>query len=83
MACPVCRPVVNSCMTRSELMRRLVLNATCDDYENVDRIIPKDVRERGERLGLRIERAEVVNTLAGLVMGLRYRPPSAASRVLN
>jgi len=28
-------------MERSELVRRLVLNEICDDYENVDQIIPQ------------------------------------------
>jgi len=54
-------------MERSELVRRLILNEICDDYENVDqRILPDLVRD-GSRLGLSIERAEIVATMASLV----------------
>jgi hypothetical protein len=54
-------------MERRELVRRLVLNSICDDFENIDQIILPTVREDGARLGLTIERTEVVDTLAGLV----------------
>lgn len=54
-------------MERLELIRRLVLNSICDDFENVDQIILPTVARDGSRLGLTIERAEVVDALRGLV----------------
>jgi len=54
-------------MTRSEFVRLLVLNSICDDFENVDQVILRDVAETGAKCGLTIERAEVVDALASLV----------------
>jgi hypothetical protein len=54
-------------MNRTELVRRLVLNQICDDYENVDQIILPNVAKGGARCGLVIERAEIVAALAGLI----------------
>ncbi len=54
-------------MDRDELVRLLVLNAICDDYENVDQVILRDVAADGAKCGLTIERSEVVHALAGLV----------------
>jgi hypothetical protein len=54
-------------MSRSELVRRLILNAISDDYENVDQVILRQVAADGSKLGLAIGRAEVVDALAGLV----------------
>src|SRR5271170_4440732 len=54
-------------MHRSELIRRMVLNAICDDYENVDQVILSDVAGDGAKLGLTIVRSEIVDALAGLV----------------
>jgi hypothetical protein len=54
-------------MERSELIRRLVLNAICDDYENVDQIIFPQVSTDGAKLGLTIVRADVVDALATLI----------------
>jgi hypothetical protein len=54
-------------MIRSELVRRLVLNSICDDFENVDQVILRDVSEAGAECGLLIERSEVVDALAGLI----------------
>lgn len=54
-------------MTRLELLRRLVLNSICDDYENIDQRVLRDVLRDGALFGLLIDRAEVVDTLAGLV----------------
>jgi len=54
-------------MDRNELVRRLVLNSICDDYENVDQRILRDVAEGGARLGLSLERSDVVAALASLV----------------
>jgi hypothetical protein len=52
---------------RSELVRRLILNAICDDYENVDQAILRDVAHDGSECGLTIERPEVVDALRGLI----------------
>ena len=54
-------------MNRSELIRRFVLNAICDDYENVDQVILRQVAEDAARYGLAIERSEIVDALAGLI----------------
>jgi hypothetical protein len=54
-------------MIRSELVRRLVLNSICDDFENIDQVILPEVAEAGAKCGLTIERSEVVETLAGLI----------------
>ncbi len=54
-------------MERRELIRRLVLDSICDDVENVDQIILPDVAREGSRLGLTIERSDIVDALEGLV----------------
>jgi hypothetical protein len=54
-------------MDRNELVRRLVLNAITDDYENVDQVILRSVAKDGAKCGIVIERADVVNALASLV----------------
>ena len=54
-------------MNRSDLIGRMVLNAICDDYENVDQVILRDVAKNGARLGLAVERSDVVAALAGLI----------------
>ncbi len=54
-------------MERCELIRRLVLNSICDDFENVDQIILPDVIREGSRFGLTIQRSDVVDALGGLV----------------
>ena len=54
-------------MNRHELLRRLVLNSICDDYENIDQVILRDVAEEGAKRGLKIERSEIVDALAGLI----------------
>jgi len=54
-------------MDRNELVRRLVLNSICDDYENVDQVILHDVTEGGAKLGLTLERSDVALALASLV----------------
>ena len=54
-------------MNRSELIRLIVLNEICDDYENVgQRILPGAVKE-GAECGLTIERSDVVSALARLI----------------
>src|SRR5277367_1342570 len=59
--------VWNWAMIRAELVRRLVLNSICDDFENVDQRILRDVAEAGAKRGLIVERWEVVQALAGLI----------------
>ena len=54
-------------MDRIELVRMLVLNEICDDYENVDQIILPRVAKDAAKCGLVIERSEIVNALAGLI----------------
>jgi hypothetical protein len=54
-------------MIRSEFVRRLVLNSICDDFENVDQIILRDVAKAGTDYGWTIERSELVNALTSLV----------------
>jgi hypothetical protein len=54
-------------MTRSEFVRRLVLNEITDDYENVDQVILRWVAKTGAQCGLTIERPEVVDALSSLV----------------
>ena len=48
-------------------MRRLVLSAISDDYENVDQVILRQVAEVGAGCGLAIERSDIVEALAGLI----------------
>jgi hypothetical protein len=65
-------------MERREVVRLLVMDAICDDCENIDQMILQEVAKSGARCGLTIERAEVVDTLAGLIAdGL------AAARLLS
>lgn len=54
-------------MNRREMVRRLVLDTICDDYENVDQVILREVDGWGTRCGLTIGRPEVVDALAGLI----------------
>ena len=54
-------------MERRELIRRLVLNSICDDFENVDQIILRDVTRDGSKFGLTIERSDIVDALKGLI----------------
>jgi hypothetical protein len=54
-------------LSRSEFVRRLVLNSIADDYENVDQIILREVAGNAGKCGLAVERPEVVEALAGLI----------------
>jgi hypothetical protein len=54
-------------MIRSVLVRRLVLNSICDDFENVDQVILPNVMKWGSKCGLTIDRTEVVQALASLI----------------
>ena len=54
-------------MERRELVRRLVLNSICGDFENVDQIILRDVTRAGSRFEMTIERSDIVDALKGLI----------------
>jgi hypothetical protein len=54
-------------MTRSEFVRLLVLDAICDDFENVDQCILPTLAETGCKCGLIIDRPEIVDALGELV----------------
>ncbi len=54
-------------MERRELIRRLVLNSICDDFENVDQIILRDVTRDGSKFGLTVERSDIVDALKELI----------------
>ena len=54
-------------MDRNELVRRLVLNEICDDYENVDQVILPNVLKQCRKLGFVLERSEVVLALSRLI----------------
>lgn len=45
----------------------MVLNAMCDDFENVDQIILPQVARDCAKLGFSVDRSEIVKTLSGLV----------------
>jgi hypothetical protein len=45
----------------------MVPNAICDDYENVDQVILRDVAKNGAKLGLAVERSDIVAALADLI----------------
>jgi hypothetical protein len=54
-------------MTRTEFIQRLVLDAICDDFENIDQVILKDVSSTGAKCGLTILRPEIAQGLRALV----------------
>jgi len=54
-------------MQRRDLIRRLVLNSICDDFENVDQFILREVTRDGRRFGLTIERSDIVDALKELI----------------
>jgi hypothetical protein len=54
-------------MTQSEFIRRLVLNAICDDFENVDQVILPEVARVGAKCGLAIPGSDVLEALRALV----------------
>lgn len=45
----------------------MVLREICDDYENIDQIIFPNVAKKCAKLGLRIDRAEIVTALGELI----------------
>jgi len=54
-------------MDRNELIRLFVLNEICDDYENVDQVILPNVAKLCAKLGLTVDRSDVVKALGELV----------------
>ncbi len=56
-------------MTREEFVQRLIMNSMSDDFENVDRVIFRDVAGVAAARGLTVERPEVVQNLRELVEG--------------
>ena len=54
-------------MTRAEFLRLMVLNEICDDFENVDQIILPNVAASAGKLRLLVERADILESLRGLV----------------
>ena len=42
-------------MTRAEFVQRLILNSMCDDFENLDQVILRDVAEVASKCGLTVE----------------------------
>jgi hypothetical protein len=54
-------------MTRAELVQRLVLDTTCDDFENLDQVILRSVADSGTKCGLTVHRGDVVDALKVLV----------------
>jgi hypothetical protein len=66
-------------LTRSEFIRRAVLDAICDDWENIDQQILQQAVVYCAKCGITIERPEIVETLAGLMkdgLAQAYGPPS-------
>jgi hypothetical protein len=57
----------HSTMMRPEFVQRLILNSMCDDFENVDQVILRNVAGVAAKCGLTVERPEVVENLRALV----------------
>ena len=58
---------LNHDMHQAELMRRLVLNEICDDFENIDQTILRHVAKSSARFGLTMGRNDVIEVLSSLV----------------
>ncbi|MBI4892530.1 MAG: hypothetical protein HY821_18035 [Acidobacteria bacterium] len=54
-------------MKREDFIRRLVLDKICDDYENIDQTILRDVASDAAEFGLAVERSDVVRALTDLI----------------
>jgi len=54
-------------VNRGELVRRMVLNTMCDDYENIDQIVLPTVARDCAKLGIIVERPEIVSTVSRLL----------------
>lgn len=53
-------------MNRAGIIRSLILDEICDDYENIDQTIFGNVSAASAHLGITVTRADVVETLRGL-----------------
>lgn len=68
-------------MERNKLVRLMVLNEICDDYENIDQIILPHLARQCAKLGFAVERSDIVRALAELVadgLAKAYRLSSTA-----
>ena len=54
-------------MEKRELVRLLVLNEICDDFENIDQIILKNVAPQAAKLGITVTRDDIAEELARLI----------------
>ena len=54
-------------MNRGDLIRRMILRAIADDYENVDQVIYRQCAAAGAAIDLTIERSDIVDALRGLI----------------
>ncbi|MEO7652112.1 MAG: hypothetical protein ABIZ80_16735 [Bryobacteraceae bacterium] len=54
-------------LNREEYIQRLILSEICDDFENVDQTIFRNVAEYAAKNGLVIERSDVVEALSSLI----------------
>ncbi len=54
-------------MDRTEFLQRLVLHEICDEFENVDQVILREVAAQAAECGLTIQRSDVVEAVRGLV----------------
>jgi hypothetical protein len=57
----------NHLMTRAKFLQHLVLDKICDDFENVDQVILREVAEQASKCGLTVQRPEIVAALQALV----------------
>jgi hypothetical protein len=57
----------NVTVNRGEFVRRAVLASICDDFENLDQVILREVAEKGRKRGVEVARTEMVNALTALV----------------
>jgi hypothetical protein len=67
-------------MTQTEFLRRMVLNEICDDFENVEQIILPNVAEQARKLGLVVQRNDIVEALRPLVGELNGLPVARGCR---
>jgi hypothetical protein len=58
---------VANATNRSDLVRMLVLNEICDDYENLTISIMPPVVERGRQCGVKVEKSDLVRALNELI----------------
>jgi hypothetical protein len=56
-------------MERNQLIRRMVLDTICNDFENLDQIILPEVARDCAKLGFVVERSQIVTALGELIEG--------------